>query len=150
MKRKTKKWILLAVLLVLVFIWGNSTLPATVSSRESEWVLELLSPLFDLLGRLGVTADPSFLVRKMAHFAEYMVLGVMMCLLFLRDDLTPRLYMTAMACAVAAGIDETIQKFSEGRGPGLRDVLLDFVGSMTGITLLSLGILLFLLRKKRE
>lgn len=150
MKRKTKNWILVLCIFLILFIWGNSLLPASVSSKESEWVKGILTPLFDLLARLGVTANPSHLVRKMAHFAEYMALGVMLCLLFLRDDLTPQLLKTATACAVTAGIDETLQKFSEGRGPGIKDVILDFIGSMTGITLLSILVLLFLLHRNRE
>ena len=41
--------------------------------------------------------------------------------------------------AAAACIDETIQVFVPGRGPGLRDVAIDCLGVLLGIVLLHLG-----------
>ena len=46
----------------------------------------------------------------------------------------PLLWGIAAAC-----IDETIQVFVPGRGPGLRDVAIDCLGVLLGIVLLHLG-----------
>ena len=51
--------------------------------------------------------------------------------------LKPFLY--ALGCAfLAACIDETIQIFVPLRGPGIKDVLIDTGGALTGIAILTL------------
>jgi VanZ family protein len=145
--KKTLRYVQLAlVLLALLFIWGNSMLPAAVSSTESGYVEQLLRPLLlpvqEALARLDVVVTLSQLVRKLAHFTEYLVLGVLMGLLFLRADGRSRFWLTEGLCLAAALIDESIQIFSAGRGPGLRDVAIDFSGATVGALLLLLAVAL--------
>lgn len=130
------KFRLCIVLLVLnlVFIWGNSALPASASRAFSQWVQELIS------GIAG-TDDPSQtighgLLRKLAHFTEFCSLGLLLGWLFLMQQkilLLPLLYGFLTAC-----IDELIQCMVPDRGPGIRDVLIDTAGVAVGIGLLCL------------
>jgi VanZ family protein len=143
------------VVLVLLFIWGNSMLPADLSSVESGYFEQLLRPLLlslqAALARLDIVVTLSHLVRKLAHFTEYMVLGLVMTALFVQPGGRSRFWLAEGLCLVAALIDEGIQMFSEGRGPGLRDVAIDFSGATLGVILLTLALALYrLYRKKRS
>ncbi len=142
MKTKTF-WVKLAlVVLMLLFIWGNSLLPATASSRESGFVLRFAEPVVAVLQRLlegrGVSLSEDVVVRKLAHFSEYAVLGVLMLALLIRPGLRSRPAASAGLCLAAALLDEGIQLFSPGRGASLRDVALDFAGACVGIALAAL------------
>ena len=128
---------LILVVLMLGFIWGNSILSGSLSSRESERVLEIMEPVVEpvteALNAVGYEVDEHFVVRKMAHFSEYAVLGVLMFLLFVKPDGRSRYLLPAGLCLAAAAVDEGIQIFAVERGPALRDVALDFCGSCVGI-----------------
>lgn len=130
------------VVLMLVFIWGHSMMPADLSDLESSRFLTLVRPLVEAVQRLfeshGYVFTQEHLVRKMAHFTEYAALGVLMCLLFVRTSGQCRLALPAAACLAVAFIDEGIQMFSAGRGPALRDVGLDFCGACAGLLLMAL------------
>ena len=122
-----KRGILIALIAVVLFIWGNSCLPRSISSQESGFIMALLERLF------GTGLITEHLVRKMAHFAEYALLGGMLLrftfYLPLRNGW--RWLYGAMAAIMIALVDETIQIFS-GRGPMIQDVWLDFAGAVFG------------------
>jgi VanZ family protein len=136
MIRTQKRMVLCITLLclILTFIWGNSLLSAEASRAFSDWVKRLLS--------LAVTgeepaAEGSGLLRKIAHFTEFSALG--MCLCWLLGMLKCPRGWGILLGGLTAGIDETIQIFVPGRGPGLLDVGIDTMGVITGIILLTLG-----------
>ena len=121
--------------LVLCFIWGQSFLPLNVSVGESRGIMSFLKPLLDPGERID---DDVFhhLVRKTAHFTEYAALGF--CMLGFLKNLAWKqnmlcLPLTVAFCVAAAAIDETIQIFSNARGPRVTDVLLDSCGALFGI-----------------
>ena len=132
-KKISTALLLLAILAALAFIWGNSLDSAVESAAKSGRVRELLRPLLELVvGQGGVT---DHLVRKLAHFAEYAVLGALL-LLLTAVGFRVRLQ-TVVNCLfflmAAALTDETIQMFSDGRSSQLTDVWLDFSGALAGI-----------------
>ena len=154
MKRFVPMMKVILVLAALAFIWGHSLMTAEQSSQESEWFLELVKPAVTAVGwclqRLGVSVEPSSLVRKMAHFSEFAVLGMLMYLLFSSREKRSRGLLPAAACLAAAVVDEFLQRFADGRAPGLRDVGIDFAGACIGILLAALLALGFLgIRKRR-
>lgn len=136
LQRTDGKLRLCMILLVLnlMFIWGNSLLPASASRTFSKWVQELIS------GVAG-TEDPSQvighgLLRKLAHFTEFCSLGILLSWLFFMQQknwLLPLTYGFLAAC-----VDELIQCMVPDRGPGIRDVLIDTAGVAVGIGLLCL------------
>lgn len=116
----------------LIFIWGNSLLPGEISGAFSDWVKDLVAPLF---GWEGGGAGKGGLLRKVAHFTEFATLGVYLCWLWRilnKKTLQQLLFSLAVAFAVAC-IDETIQIFVPLRGPGFKDVLIDSSGALSGI-----------------
>ncbi len=119
----------------LVFIWGNSLLPGPVSGAISQWLRDILAQLFP-----GEPSDPDSghgLLRKLAHLTEFACLGALFSWLF---GMLRKKAIFALPCGfVAASIDETIQRFVPGRGPGFADVLIDTLGVLVGMILLVLG-----------
>ena len=123
------------IILNLCFIWGNSLLPAEWSQAFSDGVKDILESLYTE-GSVQ-SSSGSGLLRKIAHFTEFTALGLLLCRLF---QLLGRKCRYALPLGVlAACIDETIQMFVPGRGPGLLDVGIDSCGVLTGILLLQLG-----------
>lgn len=136
MTKRDRQLRLCMVLLVLnlCFIWGNSLLPAEQSQALSDWMTELLGR--SAPGGTGA-AGGSGLLRKLAHFIEFTALGFVLRWLYLilnKSGWMPFVWGTAAAC-----IDEIIQIFVPGRGPGLMDVGIDVCGVAMGILLLQIG-----------
>lgn len=137
MIRTDKRMRLCTALLIcnLIFIWGNSLLPGSVSGAISDAVKSLLEAI--LPGEEGPDSSGGFLLRKAAHFTEFAVLGMLFAWLF---GMLKRKPFWPFACgAAAACVDETIQRFIPGRGPSIRDVCIDSCGVLTGMLLIYLG-----------
>ena len=137
MKRTDKRIHFCAALLIvnILFIWGNSLLPGSVSGAISHWVRDVLSLI--LPGRPVNPDSGHGLVRKLAHFTEFACLGALFAWLF---GMFRKGVMMALPCGfLVACIDETIQRFVPGRGPAFKDVLIDTSGALVGIGLLFLG-----------
>ena len=137
MERTDKRLRLCTALLVLnvLFIWGNSLLPGSVSGAISHWVRDVIAFLFH-----KAPSDPDSghgLLRKLAHFTEFACLGALFAWLF---GMCRKPILFAAACSFAvACVDETIQRFVPDRGPAFLDVLIDTSGALLGIGLLLLG-----------
>ena len=131
------------LILNLCFIWGNSLLPGEVSGAFSDWVKELLMKLLPMKENLSTGGG---LLRKLAHFTEFAMLGLLLGWMA-RLMQKKRWYPLALGAA-AACVDETIQMFVPDRGPSLRDVGIDSCGVLTGIVLLQTGY--FLMGRKQR
>ena len=120
----------------LVFIWGNSSLPGDTSGEISNGLLLWLS---QLLGDAWVMGE--YLLRKLAHFSEFAMLGLLLTWRFLLQGQTGvhRFTMPLLCGNLAACVDETIQVFSPDRGPSVIDVWIDTAGVTAGIVILLLG-----------
>ena len=121
---------LAAVLLWIAFIFCRSLQPEDISTLESTWVLTLLQRLvpFELTEHF---------VRKLAHFTEFAVLGVLAGTLFggRCRRLWTGLLFAAMIGVVTALCDETIQLFVDGRSSQITDVWIDVAGATAGAVL---------------
>ena len=121
------------LILNLAFIWGNSLMPAEASQAFSDWMMSVL-------GSVPVEQAPeagSGVLRKIAHFAEFTTLGFLLAWLFAL--LRRRIWLALPFGIAAACLDEVIQMFVPGRGPGILDVAIDTCGVLTGILLLRIG-----------
>ena len=142
MKRTNTRLAVCITLLVLTltFIWGNSCLPAPQSRAFSLWFRNLIAPLFGwpIITKPG-GSGPSVL-RKVAHFTEFCGLGL--CLSWFWHMLRSRKWeiflLTLFTGVSAAFIDEGIQFFVPGRGPGIKDVGIDTLGVLLGIGIITL------------
>ena len=137
--------ILLLIIATVCFIFSNSMEDIPESSAKSEKILRALTPALELL--FGENTATNHLVRKLAHFTEFFVLGIELCVLcgILRKSLVWALF-TGLCIALA---DETIQIFYE-RGSRVQDVWLDFSAVITAAILVFLYGVIIRRRKERR
>ena len=117
-------------------IWGHSLVQGPQSSLESGLVVSIVRPLFEALGVTDVDLM-SLVVRKLAHFSEYAVLGVLARGLFasLRRERGTRPWPMALLVALVPVADECVQLFVPGRSGQPADVLIDLSGLACGALL---------------
>lgn len=125
--------IIVTVLLILTvcFIFGNSQEVGAVSSGRSSQVLELYNHYrFQFMPELT-----NHLIRKLAHFCEYMLLGFvgMIWLDLFTKHYIKHISWPILFCVLVAISDETLQKFVSGRSSQVTDVWIDTFGSITGV-----------------
>ena len=137
---------ILAIVLVLCFIFGNSLQNGVESGNQSHQVQQVVN---DVAASVGMDEPISEkFIRKAAHFGEFAVLGLLLCFDLLAFGLltgAKKRYISLLlsltpipACALLAAVDEWIQTFSEGRAPQLQDVLLDTAGAASTVVLFAL------------
>ena len=143
---RNKKFTII-VIAIMAFIFFQSALPADLSSEESGRVVDLIVRLFQGVAPID-RETLVFIVRKGAHFTEYMILGgflVPAVKEWMAVDTTPvpvvRERITAwLAGTLYAVTDEIHQSFVPGRSCELRDIGIDSCGVLTGVLIVSLVI----------
>lgn len=118
------------------FIFSNSMAVAQVSSASSGRVLTLLQGALRRLGHPALAQRlTQHVVRKMAHFCEYMLEGFLFMLCMRVYSRHPLRHITVpmLGGVLTALTDETIQLYSPGRSSQVTDVWLDSVGVLAGI-----------------
>lgn len=148
-KRKTSPLVILARILFtgcliysVWFIFQNSLQIAQASGEQSQRVQEILNAL---AAKVGLGPFSLHTVRKMAHFAEFALLGFwfMLCLRVYTRHFVRHVSRPLFCGLLVAVIDETIQLYVPGRTSSTLDVLLDFSGVWCGL-FVALLILLFI------
>lgn len=132
----------------LLFIWGNSMLPGSVSGQLSRFAADFLS----LFGQLPSVQSEGghHLLRKLAHFSEFACLGFLLYRLVLSFGWSRlhAVFPALLGGLSSACVDETIQLFSPDRGSSLIDVWIDTAGVSAGIALAAA--LLFIRKNKKQ
>ena len=136
-------WIAAAV----IFIFSQSLPDIPASQAQSERVMEIVEPILEpIVGEGNVT---NHLVRKLAHFTEFGVLGMALStLLVLLGCTLSRLLHALSFAALIALSDETLQLFSQ-RGSQVQDVWLDIAGAVCGLAFILLLRQLYRLLRRR-
>ena len=127
--RKTKLHILITILIMLFIFW-QSAMPAAVSELESGSIVSRLAE--------WLQADEdlvSFVVRKSAHFTEFLILGVSL-FLTVRDLRKRSSFWIPWAIGAAYAVsDEVHQHFVPGRSCEVRDMIIDACGVLAGVAI---------------
>lgn len=138
MKKEWPRWTRLAsfaaLALVVGFVFSNSMAVAEQSSQVSGSMLDDLYLSMPFL-RGWLT---EYLLRKMAHFAEYSLVGLllMLCLRSCTVHIGRHWTKPVLGGVLIALSDETIQLFVEGRSGQITDVWLDSAGVCFGLLLM--------------
>lgn len=132
-KKKVAAWILLIFWMSLIFYMSNQ--PADISNGQSDFVIKFFSyigiELNDYFGNLA-----SFIVRKGAHFTEYLILYFLFYNLNKNYfDKKSKLYSIIFVFLYACS-DEIHQFFIPGREMQIRDVIIDTSGGVFGYLLI--------------
>jgi len=114
-------------------------MPKEISGALSSWVKDVLTRIFPELNAGGGDRGHA-MVRKLAHFSEFALLGLLLRWLFamLQTCIFPQLGIPLLAGFLVACVDEIIQGFVPGRNPSFLDVGIDTAGVALGVVLLTL------------
>lgn len=138
MNHRVKLCLLLILLLaVMTAIFAFSSQPAAQSQKLSDSFLDRVGKLLSFLP--WFREDPGKRIRKLAHFAEFMCLGLVSELFFQelysakKNRLSTGTFWSLLFCFLYACSDEIHQIFVPGRSCEWKDVLLDSAGAVLGV-----------------
>ena len=141
--------------MITIFMFSSQN--ASVSGKLSEGITYKIACItvknfetFSFDKQKEIVEGMHFYIRKAAHFSEYAILGV---LAFLNADAylkkTRSKFLAVLPfCLLYASSDEFHQLFTDGRYGSPVDVMIDFSGSVTGMMLIY--IFLLIMSKIRE
>ena len=137
---KYKKYLsILLVILWMSFIFIMSSYDSNESSQQSGLIVGIITNIFNISN----TDILSHIIRKLAHFTEYLILGILVINMFTKNNAKKSCLLSILLCIIYATSDEIHQIFTPGRACQIKDILIDSVGSITGVYL-------FKLLKKRK
>ena len=161
-KKRLRLLYFIPVILWMAVIFWFSSNNGDISSMQSGKVSYMMASAVDKAFRLdmseaervGFSEGISYLVRKLAHFTEYLVLGVLLYVAIANNFGTSldsldrdlrigkivklRYFLPAVIVFGYAGTDELHQYFVPGRCCSFKDVLIDTAGGLTGILIIGL------------
>lgn len=126
----------------MAFIFRFSSEVKAQSSARSGEIVAKLHPYL-----MGVPEGLlEFLVRKSAHIGLYFVLGILVCnvVRYYVHDAKKLLIWSMVWVSGYAALDETHQLFVTGRSGEVRDVLIDSIAGLAGVSVV------ILIRKHRQ
>ena len=123
---------LLLVILWMIFIFVMSSFDATSSSNQSNFIVDIITSIINIKD-IGLL---SLIIRKLAHFTEYFILGILVTNFITRYD--KKIIIAILLCIIYATSDEIHQIFVPGRSCQIIDIMIDSLGSIMGIYLYKL------------
>lgn len=122
--------------IVLVLIWASlifimSSFDATDSSNQSNFIVNIISNILNIENARLL----SLIIRKLAHFTEYLILGFLTINMLNKNDISKKYLISILICIIYATSDEIHQIFVPGRACQIRDILINSIGSITGVYL---------------
>jgi len=118
------------VIIWMLIIFLFSSFNATESSDQSGVIVKFIANLFNI-NNIELL---SLIIRKLAHFTEYLILGLLV-INMMKDYHYSYLIISIIICIIYAISDEMHQLFVPGRSCQLTDILIDSLGSIMGIYL---------------
>ena len=131
MKNK-RSTILILLWMLLIFIM--SSFDATESTNQSNFIVNIITNIF----KIENIELLSLIIRKLAHFTEYLILGFLTINMLNKNDISKKYLLSILICIIYATSDEIHQILVPGRACQIRDVLIDSIGSITGVYLYKL------------
>lgn len=133
---KNKRFIFITITLIwTAVIFSFSLQSGEVSGDLSGSVLEAILGFF----MPGVLESPEklelfhLILRKCAHFTEFMILGVLSSIALKHMKVGYKNIIGVGYCVLIASLDETLQLFVSGRAGRVQDVLIDSAGALVGV-----------------
>ena len=122
----------------VIFYMSNQ--PATISSIHSGNTISLISklPLIgDIMEYLMSINIGEFIVRKSAHMFSYCILAILLFMSVYEKDIKKSSIISFLSTFLYACSDEFHQLFIPGRSGEIRDVMIDSIGGIIGIVIIS-------------
>jgi len=122
--------VLVILWMTLIFIMSSSN--SIESNNQSNYIVNFISNILNITN----IDTLSYVIRKIAHLTEYLILGFLVNNMI--KEYNKKIYLSIIICILYAISDEIHQSLVPGRNPQVLDVLIDSVGSITGIFLLNI------------
>lgn len=146
-KIKCIVFLLLSILwMAVIFMFSAQT--GEESDAQSGFLTNLICKLIPFQLSEGGMDTLTLIIRKMAHFTEYAILGVLYFntahyfMAYRKNEKNiyggnwraagKAVAFTTALCMLYAMSDEFHQSFTDGRSPALRDVIIDMCGGFAG------------------
>ena len=131
--KKNLSWILVITWMAVIFLLSAQPAndSASLSTGITDWIYQLLINVFPNLN----IETLHLLIRKLAHFTIYLVLGVLLlnALSHNEQKQSANIVLALLVSSLYAISDEIHQVFVSGRAGQISDVLIDIIGSLIGI-----------------
>lgn len=139
MLKKTIKLLLLLLCMMMIFYFSQET--GNNSSNTSNVVVEFIFNIIKVLFDINITLNVFIkmfggLIREMAHFLEFMLLGVIAYINVLEYFDKHKFIYTLSFCILYAFSDEIHQYFIPNRVCSIEDILIDTLGSLVGLLII--------------
>ncbi|MGL5152630.1 MAG: VanZ family protein [Clostridium sp.] len=132
-KRKVIRWGLLIGWMGFIFFMSHQN--GETSSNQSGTIVKIL----EFLGLSGNTEFITLIIRKGAHFTEYCILYILLYrVASMYKHGKSAIILSILLTFGYACSDEFHQMFVPGRGPAIKDVMIDTSGGIFGIILCEL------------
>ena len=128
--------IFLIIWIIVIFMFSNE--PATLSHSKSDKVAKTtIDTVSTVTGndytKSKITIDSRYVVRKVAHFTLYFILGVLSITVLRNYGISNRIVLySILFCLIYAISDEIHQLFIAGRNFKLLDIFIDTSGGIVG------------------
>src|SRR5690554_7747688 len=104
-----KKTVLLILgIAINLFIWLNSLMPASISSAQSGFLVNIIYPIFKNIVDINLFES---IIRKLAHFMQFMFLSIAFVSYYRKTKINKPFIITTIHIMLAAIFNETIQFF---------------------------------------
>ena len=138
--------VILCMLVIFCFSAQNADQSSGTSGGFAKFLAKILYRYFNTIDKPSqdiLINKCQFIVRKTAHFTVYATLGILTYMAVRISKFKFSYLISSVICLAYAVSDEIHQYFVPGRSCELRDVFIDFSGSVLGIILIAI-ILIFL------
>ena len=142
------------LLMAMIFMFSANTgdESSELSRKVTEHLMRWIFPEYSAMGggaQAGAFALMHFLVRKLAHFSEYALLGAALRQFLWTFPLKFPGLPAWLAATVYAVLDEWHQTFVSGRAGQFRDICIDSAGALFGV-LVAAGITAVVMSRVRQ
>ncbi len=143
-----KKVLLVIVTIIwmsLIFYFSQQTGSSSsgFSDKIVDFMIDILVKNYNnlpTLDQIKIHDDFSFVIRKLAHYTEYFILGILLLLTmksFFKKEII--IYINSSLIGIIYAIsDEFHQSFIDSRTPAIMDVFIDSIGLLTAIFLIGI------------
>lgn len=155
-------WFLVIIWMIIIF-WFSSMNSNLSNNRSKNIINKVIETTVDTTNKIGITNDHlseqkkqevtndlNKPIRKLMHASVYLILTILLmnALMVSNIKLCKAIVLSILISLLYACSDEYHQTFINGRTGKLSDVLIDTCGSISGISLYSLGY--FVYQKKNN
>ena len=127
------KWVLLIIWMTIIFLLSHQA----HSGDTTHSILEVIFPSIAKSNNIDIL---NFIIRKLAHITEYLILTLLIISLLKEYSLEERtiIILSIIICFTYACSDEFHQAFIPGRTSLFKDVLIDTTGGIIGVLIYTL------------